>query len=43
MKIGLTVVWKNVRNGVGSGIEFSKQGRRTRMMYTNPLKLNVQR
>ena len=26
LKLALTVVWRDVRNGVGSGFEFSKRG-----------------
>ena len=37
MKLGSTFVWRDARNGVGSGFEFSKWGMGTRMIYTIPL------
>ena len=40
MKLGLSVFWKDVRNRMGSGLEFLRWGE-TRMNYTIPLKLKL--
>ena len=42
MKLGLIVVWRDMRNGVGSGFKLSKWGERDRMIYTIPLQFMFQ-
>ena len=41
MKLGLAVVWKGVRNGVDSGLEFSKWGMGGSYDLYHPLKIRV--
>ena len=41
MKLGLTVVWRDVRIGVGSGFEFSKWAEEDSYDLYHPLKIHV--
>ena len=43
MKLGLTVVWKNVRNGMNSGFELSNWGKEDSYDLYHPLKIHVPR